>query len=241
MPGETNNSPKFNPIGKDSSLPLPPGQYQIPLNSLFTSVFGIAGQFIRRYNVPPEERKKDTFYFEVGEVENEVTEGTVKSYLGTPINFPMKFVAGDYFVRDFSTGNIIKKEMDLYFLPHASVATFSRSKRYTETYMSGQRGSVIEEYGFEPWDIRIQGFILKNPNDGSVEQQVTDMQKWENLSDAIQVSGRVFQWLGINEIAFTKVDFMPSKTLNLESVMPFEISARSVEPIELTPQSNPTL
>ena len=231
MAAEENNI-KYKPLSSGTAIPNLPGQYQVPLNSLFTSVFGILSPMIRRYHVPPEEKNNNTFYFEIGETNQpEVSEDTIQSYLGTPINFWMKFNKGTYKKRFNGELKDVQRE-DMY-LPHASVATFSRAKRYTETYMSGQEGSVIEEYGFEPWDIRIQGFILNNAQEGDVEAQVKLLSKWEGLSDAIEVSGRVFEWLQIKKLSIRKIDFMPSKTLNLESVMPFEISARSVTAVEL--------
>jgi hypothetical protein len=207
-------------------------EFQIPLNTAFTEVFGLTGHLIRKYKISDEEKKNTPLLFEVGEIEaDEITEDQLNSPQGMPVNFWMKFAKGTYNKR--MSGDIKQVDLEDMYLPFASVATFTRAKRYTETYMSGGEGSVIEEYGFEPWDIRIQGFVLRGEGKGSIENQVKEMQKWENLSDAIEVEGRLFQWLGIHKIAFTVIDWKPERRLNLERTLPFEIKARSVKPIEL--------
>lgn len=211
---------------------LPPlgTEFTIPLNTLFTQVFGIASGFIRRYNIPPEEKQNNDKTYEIGKpMSQPVRQDEIKSVLGTPINFWMQFVGRTYNKRD--KGEIKQVTLESMYLPFASVATFTRAKRYTETFMSGQKGSVIEEYGFEPWDIRIQGFILKDY--GTIESQVQALERYENLSDAIEVKGRVFEWLDIHEIAFTSIDYKPTVKADLESILPFEIKARSVEPLPL--------
>lgn len=212
-------------------------QYQIPIDSLFTQVFGIAGPLIRRYSIPPGEKQTNNLAYQPGAEDSQsVTEDNITSSIGTPVNFWMAFQPGDYNKR--VSGEIKKVSRRGLYLPFTSVATFSRSHRWTETFMSGQEGSVIEEYGFEPWDIRIQGFILRNDKDlvsgkSSIEDQVKELQLYEGLSDAIGVKGRVFEWLGINKIAFGKIEYPAARDLNMEVVKPYEIYARSVVPLEL--------
>lgn len=211
-------------------------EFQIPINSLFTQVFGIAAPLIRRFDVSTEEKKPDTFYYQVGEISTPVDEETIFSSLGTPVNFWMAFDGGIYNKR--VNGIIQKVTQKGMYLPFTSVASFSRAKRFTETYMSGQDGSIIEEYGFEPWSIRIQGFILKNDKsrvvgNSSVEDQVKELKTYESLSDAILVKGRVFEWLGIHSAAITNISFPEARNLDMEIIKPYEITMRSVQPVEL--------
>ena len=219
------------------NIPTINRQYQIPINSLFTQVFGIAGPLIRSYKIPPEEKKTKNLNYQVGQIDSpEVTQDTIKSSLGTPVNFWMAFVGGEYNKR--ISGEITQVSRTGMYLPFTSVATFSRAHRWTETFMSGQEGSVIEEYGFEPWDIRIQGFILRNDKNlvsgkSTIEDQVKELELYEGLSDAIGVKGRVFEWLGINKVAFGKIEYPAARDLNMEVVKPYEIFARSIVPLEL--------
>lgn len=228
---------EYTPIGIPNNVPPIGREFSIPINTLFTQVFGLAAPLIRTYKVPPEEKRADTVYYEIGDTNAEpVNEDNVTSSIGTPVNFWMKFEGGDYRKRE--KGELRSVTLNECYLPFTSVATFRRAKRYTETFMSGQEGSVIEEYGFEPWDIRIQGFILRNDKaaltgKSTVEEQLKQLQMFENLSSSIRVKGKLFEWLNIHEIAFTEIDYPAAKNLNMDAIKPFEIKARSVQPIEL--------
>lgn len=211
-------------------------QISIPIPTLFNQVYGISQTLIRSYKITEEEKKNydPKYMIQVGE---ETNPDLITSQLGTPVQFPMGFV-GDYEYNIRRGGRIEKKFMKGTWLPFTSVASFSRAKRFTETYMSGQQGSVIEEYGFEPWDIRVQGFIIKNDKalvggNSTVEDQVRELQQWEELSDAIQVKGRHFEVLNIHKVAIISISYPDARDLNAEVVKPFEMRLRSVEPIEL--------
>jgi hypothetical protein len=157
--------------------------------------------------------------------------------LGTPVHFWMAFEGRTNF-RKRNKGKIIEVSLPGMYLPFTSVATFTRAKRYTETYMVGGEGSIIEEYGFEPWHIRVQGFILKNDKSlaggkSTVEDQVKELEQYEGLSDSIVVKGKMFEWLQINEVAITQITYPEAKGYNPDVVKPFEMTMRSVMPIEL--------
>ena len=207
-------------------------EYQIPLSTLFTQVFGIAAPLLRRYKIPKETSEGANLHYDFGEASTEeVNEETVKSGLGTPVNFWMKFSSGSYFKR--INGEVKKVQRNDLMLPFSSIATFSRAKRNTVTYMSGSNNAVIEEYGFEAWSIKIQGFIINNEGGKTIEEQVKILQLFENLSDSINIEGQLFEWLNIHKIAFNEIKWLPRRELNLESVLPFEIDAMSDEPLEL--------
>jgi len=207
-------------------------QFQIPISTLFTQVFGIAPGLTRKYTVSEDKSessdKKYKIYFEK---ESEDSEG-IKTQLGTPVQFPMGIDGGTYNKRN--KGVIEKTSLPGMWLPFTSVASFTRSKRITETFMGGHQGSVIEEYGFEAWDIRIQGFILKNEyNVFSVEDKVKEMQQYEDLSDAVELKGKVFEWLKIYRAAILNITYPSARDLDLNHIRPYEMTLRSVQPIEL--------
>lgn len=202
-------------------------EFQVPVDTILTQVFGLIGPHIRRFTLTPEQ--EDTM------LEEEQVD--VYSMLGTPVQFWMSFIGRENFKKR-SQGNIIEVSLPGMYLPFTSVASFTRAKRYTETYMNGQEGSVIEEYGFEPWQIRIQGLILKDDKSltsgkSSVEDQVKEMLKYEALSDSIEVRGKMFEWLGIDEVAITSIHFPEAKGYDQAVVKPYEMILRSVTPIEL--------
>jgi hypothetical protein len=208
-------------------------RFQIPISTLFTQVFGIAAPLIRKYKVTQDESNsalaKYNVHFEPAERDHD----SVDTILGTIHQFPMEFVAGNYNV--MNNGIIENISVDGMRLPYTSVASFSRAKRFTETYMSGYKGSVIEQYGWEPWHIRIQGFIIKE-NDyklQSIADQVKEMQKYEELCDAIKVKGKVFEWLKIHQVAIVSINYPDARDLDMSVVKPYEMILKSVEPIEL--------
>lgn len=211
-------------------------QIQIPINTLFTQVFGISSQLVTSYKINQEEAKQynPAYAIQVGQ---ETDPDQITSQLGTPVQFPMGFI-GDYEYNVRRNGRIEKKLMKGTWLPFTSVASFSRSKRITETFMSGQEGSIIEEYGFEPWEIRIQGFIIKNDKalisgNSSVEDQERELLEWEGLSDAIGVKGRGFEVRNIHRVTILGISFPDSRGSNLEVIKPYEMRLRSVKPLEL--------
>ena len=212
-------------------------QFQIPLNTLFTQVFGISEGLIRTYNLPQQDQEGYNPKYSFETPENALDPEMITSQLGTPVQFPMGFT-GDYEYNVRRNGRIEKQFMRGMWLPFSSVASFSQNTRITETFMSGQDGSVIEEYGLEPWDIRVQGFIIKNDKalvsgESSVEDQVRELQQWRNLSDAIGVKGRLFEVLDIHKVAILGISYPEAKNLDAEVIRPYEMRLRSVKPIEL--------
>lgn len=213
-------------------------QFQIPIDTLFTQVFGIVTANIRRY--PNVNMAEDLGYnktFENIEVNSQTSNNEVYNSFGEPVLSPMGFLESqEYLVR--RNGELKKETRIGMWLPFTSVATFSRAKRYTETYMSGQQGSVIEEYGFEPWNIRVQGFIIKNDKalaggKTSVAEQIKELESYEELSDAIGVKGDLFEWLGIHNVSITNIVYPEARNLDMAQIKPFEMTLRSVEPTEL--------
>jgi Domain of unknown function (DUF6046) len=212
-------------------------QFSIPVSTLFTQVFGISSALVKTYKIDTEDNKNYSPNYQI-KVGQEITDPDNKtSQLGTPVQFPMAF-NGDYQYNYRVDGKIKKKPMKGLWLPYTSVASFSRAKRITETYMSGQNGSIIEEYGFEPWEIRIQGFIIKNDKSSegieqTVEDQIRDLQEWEGLSDAISVKGRGFEIRNIHKAALLSITYPEARNSNIEVICPYEMRLRSVEPFEL--------
>jgi hypothetical protein len=214
-------------------------EWQIPVNTLFTQVFGIAQPLIRKFQVNTEEGEPVRPSYKLELIEEEEEEDFIKSSLGTPVQFAMGFKGGSEF-NYFLNGEIKKKPMDECWLPFTSLATFSHAKRLTETYMSGHDDSVIEQYGFEPWSIKIQGFLIKGEKSltgdsglASIADQVRKLNEWKNLADSISVKGKAFEWNGIHKVAIVNITWPAARDLDMNVIKPFEISLRSVTPIEL--------
>jgi hypothetical protein len=212
-------------------------QYTIPIDTLFTHAFNIAGPLIRRYKVTKDESKPYLGAYNIEVTPQDETDFTTNS-LGLPVQFPMA-LQGSAGYKYLDSGVVKKKFYGGCYLPFASVASFTRSKIITETEMSGQDDSVIEMYGFTPWQISIKGFIIAGERSLidkgtlSIEEQVKQLQQYEEITDAIGVTGKIFEWLGIHKIAIKSITYPDARDLDMNVIKPYEIQARSVKPIEL--------
>lgn len=196
-------------------------EFQIPVDTIFTNVFGIA------YSYFPS--------FKVGEMPAE-EDSDVYSQLGLPVQEWMAFVGRDNY-RKRVNGELQEVSLKGIYLPFTSVASFYRAKRETETWMGGE-DFVTEEFGHEPWNITIQGLILKDDQklvtgESSVEDQVKALMAYADLADSIGVRGKMFELLKINEVKISNISFPKAREYNALVVKPFEMTLRSVKPIEL--------
>ena len=71
-------------------------EFQIPISTLFTQVFGIAGPLIRRYTVNMKEGEVASLSYSVPQNYNEKETDEEITSLGTPVQFPMYFKEGNY-------------------------------------------------------------------------------------------------------------------------------------------------
>lgn len=204
-------------------------EFQLPLDTIFTQAFGLASPNIRRFNLTTEQTAEMQ-----GLEDDEDLE--VTSMLGTPVQFWMKFLKGKY--KKQNLGKIVEDDLPGMFLPFTSVASFSREKRVTESYMPFFQGEVIEDYGFESWNIDVKGLILKGDKilesgKNTVDDQLKELKKYEVLSDSIFVSGKMFELLKIHEVRIKSINFPELKNWNPKVVMPYEMNLKSVHPIQL--------
>ncbi len=206
-------------------------EFQLPVNTLMTQAFGLVAPRLRRFRLDPEQSA------EMNELNDDTEDLEVTSMLDTPVQFWMAFEGRDNFKKR-SMGEIKEVSLSGMYLPFTSVATFSRTKRDTETYMSGQESETVEEYGFESWNINVQGLIIKNDKKlqggkSSVDDQMKQLLTYESLSDSIGVKGKMFELLNIHEVRIKSITFPPLKNWNPKVVMPYEMHLKSVQPIQL--------
>jgi hypothetical protein len=196
-------------------------------------VFGIAGPFIRTYHPNLQDSDPANLPYTINTDAQEDDDEVITSNLGTPVHFPMAFVGGTYYT--MNNGIIEQTTRDGMWLPYTSVAGFYRAKRCTITPMSGYEGAVIEQYGFEPWRIKVQGFIIREGDSKlqSVDEQVRELESYEALADSIKVRGRVFERLKISQVYIEDIDYPPARNLNAKQIQPYEMKLTSVKPIQL--------
>jgi hypothetical protein len=196
------------------------------ISDLLNLAFGTNGKLIEFKDIPMDEPADPEIVFTI-EGPFELTADNVVSKLGTPVVFPITFLGGVY--NTYQDGRIVDVELEDYMLPFTAIADFKRSKIKQKTRISGGNGSVKELFGFDDWQINIQGFII---GDGEYpEQDIMKLLAYEQLADSIKVQGKVFELLNIYEIDINEIDIKQMK--GYPNVVPFSISCESNEPTEL--------
>jgi hypothetical protein len=161
-----------------------------------------------------------------------------RSGVGTPILYPIRFLENTY--KKYNTnGELVDAKMATFRLPIASIISFRRDKIMSTTKINGGRGTVKEIYGFDDWQVTINGFLIpdasqpegfKNPLD-----QEKELIKWDNLASSIEVGCELFTTRGIGSLTIKGVSFEPMR--GKPNIRTFTISAVSDEPIELNIKS----
>lgn len=155
------------------------------------------------------------------------------SYLGTPIFFPITFEGGQYQV--YRNGAIELVTLGDFRLPLATMASFRRAKKYSETSAVGGVGVVTETYAHSDWQIEIYGLCLDEPNHPHGADTFLIQHKrileFENLVDAIKVRADLFSMKGIYSLKINEVGFQP--TQGKPRVLSYTLSCSSVTPFEL--------
>jgi hypothetical protein len=156
------------------------------------------------------------------------------SWMGTPILFPFSLKGGIYRRYDRS-GELEDYPLDDFDMPAATLVDFSRAKQVINTKVLGSNGSVKELYSFDDWRVRIRGLCLTDPSRRmapDAEEQREKLVQWEQVAQAVNVTGALFQQkniysLVIEEVFFRQIEGRPG-------VIPFEMECLGDEPIELT-------
>lgn len=205
--------------------------YKIP--NLFLEAFGVKVEKAYKPSVSSGKANDTPALYKGIETVDEF-EATEMSYLGTPILFPITFLQGSY-KKYNNLGEIVQVPMNDFRLPSACIVDFKRSKNISETMMNGGYSEVNEIYGFKSWEISIMGFYLNDPSQPqghvSAFDQARELVKWDDLASSIDVIGFLFEEKNIHSI--TIKDISESSLRGQPGIRPFQINAKSDEPIEL--------
>jgi hypothetical protein len=109
-----------------------------------------------------------------------------------------------------------------------------------DTKVNGGRGSVKEIYGFDNWQVTINGFLIPDhsqPQDLKFPlQQEKELAKWDELASSIEVGCELFTLRKITNLTIKGVSFEPMR--GKPNIRTFTINALSDEPIELNIKSS---
>ncbi|MDR1155296.1 MAG: DUF6046 domain-containing protein [Bacteroidales bacterium] len=156
------------------------------------------------------------------------------SMFGTPILGAVTFEGGTYSTYDRMSGRLIQGRYNDYTLPFSCICEFSRESHVITTGVLGNTGTVKELFGLGDWSISIRGIAVNGADRGktSAHEQIKMLVKWQDINCAINVGGEVFESKSIYSIAIKSLDIQP--IVAKYNVIPFQISAVSDEPLELT-------
>lgn len=213
--------------------------YSVPLAGLFQEAFGIRIGGVYKPEISDGTPEDPNGLFTGVEIVEDINDAFEMSALGTPIVFPIFFSEGVY-KKYNNKGEIVDKKMGDFRLPIAAIVSFKRDKIMGETKVNGGRGSVKEIYGFDDWQITINGFLipdgsqpqgLKNPL-----QQEKELIRWDDLASSIDVRGELFNLRKIYNLAIKGINFEPMR--GRPNIRAFTVNALSDEPIELNIKSS---
>lgn len=208
------------------------------IQNLFLEGFGLKVR--DAYGIELKEKPDDIQkLFQGIQIIEDDNEAFETSSYGTPIVYPITFGQGTY-KKYNESGELVDKKMDNFRLPIASVISFKRDKLMTETKVNGGLGSVKEIYGFDDWNITINGFLIPDASQPqgfkTVKQQEDQLGKWDNLASSIDVGCELFTAKRIRYITIKGIQFEPMR--GKPNMRSYTITALSDNPIELNIKSS---
>jgi hypothetical protein len=211
-----------------------------PLSGLFLDAFGVKIGGIYRPEASTGKADDPAGLFTGIEIIEDINDAYEMSALGTPILWPILFSKSDLAKKYNNKGELIDFNSQDFRLPIASIISFRRDKIMSTTKINGGRGTVKEIYGFDDWQITINGFLipdgsqpqgLKNPL-----QQEKELIKWDNCASRVDVFGELFAVRGIKSLTIKGINFEPLR--GKPNIRAYTINALSDEPIELNIKSS---
>jgi hypothetical protein len=206
--------------------------YTIP--NLFLEAFGL--QISKAYN--PEistgtPNEPNGLYTGI-EVIQDINEAKDISGLGTPIIFPIRFLAGVF--KEYNLkGEIVEVKKGEFRIPITSIVEFKRDKYIQTTKLNGSSTAAKENIVFDDWQINIKGFFLEDKSQPqghyTALKQEKEMLSWENLVCAIPVLSKIFEVRDIRYIVIKSMSVEPIR--GKPHIRAFNISALSDNTMQL--------
>lgn len=216
-------------------------EYSVPpLADLFVQAFGIKIGGVYRPETAAGKADNPSGLFTGLEVVADSNTGFEMSAMGTPILFPIVFSANPLAKKYNEKGELVPFVSDDFRLPITSLVSFRRDKIMGVTRINGGKGTVKEIYGFDDWQITINGFLIP---DASQPQglktplaQEKELIKWDNCASSIAVFGELFTAGRIKNLSIKGISFEPMR--GKPNIRTFTINAISDSPIELNIKSS---
>ena len=198
--------------------------------------YGLRYKFVANGFIKQEESEPATIsdYGDIKIVSDE--EADRLSMLGTPVFGSFWFDGGEYNVYSPRDGRLDKKTLDEFEFPVASLVTFSRDKNIIKTPTLGGYGTVKEVYGFNDWDIKVDGIIIPDPSrqaQKTVQEQMYAMQQFDEVAGSITIfRGKNFHNKNITRVTVESLTF--NSVQGKPNVVTYSMRLSSDEDILLT-------
>ncbi|WP_413534072.1 DUF6046 domain-containing protein [Empedobacter brevis] len=141
----------------------------------------------------------------------------------------VKFTIPDQNPLEFSTALTAKTEN--VFAPPL-LMTFSREKSLVKTEVNDDDFVVIERWGMQPWNIKINGLLIDLDNRTYPSDEIIKLNNSWNYKGVVEVVGKQFLEKGIDSIVFESIEFTPIE--GFEDTIQFSISAFSIKSVNFT-------
>lgn len=154
----------------------------------------------------------------------------VEVYVTGDVSFEELELYGNGFDLTFGYAMLTKNgSLGNVFAPPPMIS-WSRGKRITVTTLDGNEGDVVEKYGTEPWQIKMQGLLIDMENHRYPAAQVRKLREVFEVDAAFEVSGQIFDDLGIQSIYFTNIEI--SGVQGFADTISFSLDAHAIKPVE---------
>lgn len=208
------------------------GNEALNIGALFTEVFGVSSPVFLPWGRPLKNYNPGD-YKEVNATTEEVAEAY--SWMGTPVVGTFTLDGCKKYKTYNTNGAPATLNLVSFPMPYATMVDFSRPMNVSKTKVLGAYGTVKEVYGLDDWTINIRGFCIEdNSRRGfkTVAEQVNALVQFGKVTEAIGVTGSIFDDKKIYSIVIEELSFNPLQ--GNSSIVPFTIRAVSDTPQNLT-------
>lgn len=146
--------------------------------------------------------------------------------------FNIKFGAMPFLSGNFGmlSGIINQNKVEGNVFAPPPMISFNRSKNIKTTEITDSDVEVIENFGNKSWEIKIEGLLIDMENHAYPSQWIKTLNKVFEINKPFEVASDIFADHGIEWIYFT--DIQSSGIVGFEDTWKFQLSARSIKPVE---------
>jgi len=207
-------------------------EFKIDINNILFSQFGVYSllHYPEAGALPDEVSAGD--FGKISVVTDDPSDGN--SLLGTPVFAPVFISGGTYQTLKLVKGvpTTVSVDYDGYDFPSTTLCVFNRTKNIVKTRVQGADNSVKELISMDDWTVTISGILGGVP--GTNKYPDVEVQALRNLFEvpaALQVSGRLFNLLGIKNLVLENLNLPQLE--GIKNIQPFQMTASSDTPLEI--------